>query len=142
MLEFLRIGSLEYWRILEYSILSNNTSTIGTKCGTYSIDHNSFRGIMGAEFARTDHGLLVATLKIQLKFRKMAPSNRVRLDVRRLRDESVAQEYERELAESLGEPSDSDDPEKLWTDFKTKVLKVSESCLRGTFGTSKSFLDK
>ena len=50
--------------------------------------------------------------------------------------------YKRELAESLGEPNDSDDPEKLWTDFKTKVLKVSESCLRDTTGTSKSFLTK
>ena len=48
----------------------------------------------------------------------MAPSNRVRLDVRRLRDESVAQEYKRELAESLGEPNDSDDPEEIWTDFE------------------------
>ena len=72
----------------------------------------------------------------------MAPSHRVRLDVRRLRDESVALEYEPELAEIIGEPNDSDDPEKLWTwaDFKTKVLKVSESCLRDTSGTSKSFL--
>ena len=43
----------------------------------------------------------------------MAPSNHVRLDVRRLRDESVAQGYKRGLAESLGEPNDSDDSEKL-----------------------------
>ena len=43
---------------------------------------------------------------------------------------------------SLGEPDDSDDPEKLWTDFKTNVLKVSESWLRDTPETSKSFLTK
>ena len=49
----------------------------------------------------------------------MAPSNQVWLDVHRLRDESVIQEYKWELAGSLGEPNDSDDPEKLWTDFKT-----------------------
>ena len=94
------------------------------------------RVFRSAEFAGTDHRLLVATLKIRLKSRKMAPSNRVRLDVRRLRDESVAQEYERELAESLGQLNDSDDPEKLWSDFKTKVLKVSKICLRDTSGTS------
>ena len=41
------------------------------------------------EFAGTDHRFPVATLKIRLKSRKMAPSNQVRLDVRRLRDESV-----------------------------------------------------
>ena len=50
---------------------------------------------------------------IRLKSRKMAPPKRVRLDVRGLRDESVAQAYKRELAENLGEPDDSDDPEKL-----------------------------
>ena len=45
----------------------------------------------------------MATLEIRLKSRKMATSNQVRLDIRRLGDESVAQEYKRELAESLGE---------------------------------------
>ena len=93
------------------------------------------RVFRSAEFAGTDHRVLVATLKIRLKSRKMAPSNRVRLDVRRLRDDSVAQEYERELAESLGEPNDCDDTKKLWTDItykKIKVLKVSKRCLRGT----------
>ena len=36
----------------------------------------------------------------------------------------------------------SDAPAKCWTDFKTKVLKVSEGCLRDKPGTSKSFLIK
>ena len=57
------------------------------------------------------------------------PGRRQARHARILRDESVAQEYKRELAERLGGPNDSDDPEKLWTDFKAKVLKVSESCL-------------
>ena len=84
----------------------------------------------------------MATLKIRVKSRKIATSNQVRLDVRRLREEGVAQEYKRERAESLGKPDNSDEPEKLWTDFKTEVLKVSESCLRDTHGKSKSFLTK
>ena len=50
-----------------------------------------------AEFAGTDHRLLVATLKIRFKSRKMASSNQVWLDVCNLRDESVSQEYKREL---------------------------------------------
>ena len=33
--------------------------------------------------------------------------------VRRLRDETVAEKYKRGLAESLGEPNVSDDPENL-----------------------------
>ena len=70
----------------------------------------------------------------------MASSNRIRLDVRLLRDEGVVQEFERELPESLGEPNDSYDPEELWTDFKTKNLKASEGCLRRTHVMSKSIL--
>ena len=72
----------------------------------------------------------------------MTPSNRVQLDVCRLRDESVTQEYKRDHAECLGEHKDSDDPEKLCTDFKSKDLKVSKCCLPDTPGTSKSFLTK
>ena len=60
------------------------------------------------------------------------------LDVRRLRDASVAKKYKRELIESLDETDDSEDPEKHWTDFKTKVLKVSESFLRDTPGICES----
>ena len=82
----------------------------------------------------------MATLRIRLKSRKMAPCNQVRLHVRRHRDESVAKEYKRELVESLGEPNYCVDPEKLWTEFKTKIPKVSKGCLRDTPVTSNSFL--
>ena len=51
------------------------------------------RVFRSAEFAGTDQTLLVATLKIRLKSRKIAPSSHVRLDVRRLRDESGARDY-------------------------------------------------
>ena len=84
----------------------------------------------------------MATLKIRLKSHKMPPFRLVRLDIRRLRDENVADEYKRELAKRLSELNDSDDLEKLWTYFKTQILTVSESCLRGTPGMSKSFLTK
>ena len=96
--------------------------------------------LQSAMLVGTDRRILVATLEIRVNSREMAPSNQVQLDVRRLRDESVAQEYERELAVSFGESNDSDDPEKLWTLFKTIIPKLSESCLRVTPGTSKSFL--
>ena len=91
-------------------------------------------------FAGIDHRFLVATLKIRLKSRNMVQSNRLRLDVRRLRDESVAQEYKWKFVESSDEFNDSDDIEKLQTDFKIQNLKVSLSCLRGIHRTSRSFL--
>ena len=62
---------------------------------------------------------------IQFMSCSMAPSDKVRLDVRRLRDEDVAQEYEQELAELFGELNNFDDPENLCTGFKTQILKLS-----------------
>ena len=100
------------------------------------------RVFRSAEFAGTDPIDLMATLKIRLKSRYVAPSSQVWLDVHRFRDESYAQEYKRGLAESLGEPNDSENPEKLRTDFKTQILKASECCLRRTHGASKRFLTK
>ena len=44
--------------------------------------------------------------------------------------------------ECFGEPYDSDDPEKFWTDFMSKVLKVYDCCLRDASGASKRFLTK
>ena len=83
------------------------------------------RVFRSAEFAGTDdhYILLVTTLKIRLKFREMALSSQVLVDVRRLRNVSVALEHKRELDESLGELNDSFDREKLWTDIKTQIVK-------------------
>ena len=72
----------------------------------------------------------------------VASFSQIRLNVRRLRNDGVAQEYKGELRENLAVLNDSDDPGNLWTDFKTKVLNVSDGYLRDTPGTSKSFLTK
>ena len=51
-------------------------------------------------------------------FRGMVPSKEVRLGIGRLRDESIAQEYKRKLAESFDKVSagrDYDDSEEPWT---------------------------
>ena len=69
------------------------------------------RKFQKAEFAGADQRFRVATLEIWFKSCKMAPFIQVRLDVCRPRNESFAYEYKRELAKSLGELYDSDDPE-------------------------------
>ena len=84
----------------------------------------------------------VSWLPLRLKSRRVAPSRQLRQDVRHLRDECVTQEYKRELAGTLDEPNDFDDPEIHRTDFQTKILTVLQSCLRGTSGTSQRFLVK
>ena len=54
-----------------------------------------------AQFLNTDHRLVVATLKLQLKFRRMVPSQ-PRLDVGKLKDERVAEEIANRLSGDLG----------------------------------------
>ena len=46
-----------------------------------------------AEFLNTDHRLVVATLKLQLKSGRMVPSQ-PRLDAGKLNDERAAEEFE------------------------------------------------
>ena len=54
-----------------------------------------------AQFPNTDHRLVAGTLKLQLKSRRMVPSQ-PRLDVSKLKDERVAEEFANRLSGDLG----------------------------------------
>ena len=56
-----------------------------------------------AHFLKTDHRLVVATLKLQLRSGRMVPSQ-PRLDVGKLKDERVAAEFANRLCGDLGRP--------------------------------------
>ena len=71
-----------------------------------------------AQFLNTDHRFVVATLKLHVESRRMVPSQQ-RLDVGKLKDERVAEEFANRLSGDLG------DPEELWSAFKTTVLDVA-----------------
>ena len=53
-----------------------------------------------AQFLNTDHRLVVATLKLQLKSGRMVPSQ-PRLDVRKLNDKRIAEEFVNRLSGDL-----------------------------------------
>ena len=59
------------------------------------------RVYQSAQFLNTDHRLLVATLKLQLKSERMVPSQ-PRLDVSKLKNERVAEEFAHRLSGDLG----------------------------------------
>ena len=59
------------------------------------------RVFRSAQFLNTDHRLLVATLRVRLKSRRLAPS-KPKLDVGRLRDGAVANDFASELRDRLG----------------------------------------
>ena len=58
-----------------------------------------------AQFLNTDHRLVVATLKLQIKSRRMVPSQS-RLDVGKLKDERIAEEFANRLSRDLGDLDD------------------------------------
>ena len=80
-----------------------------------------------AQFLNTDHRL-VETLKLQLKSWRMVPSQ-PRLDVGKLKDERVAEEFANRLSGDLGSLGALGGPEGLWSAFKTTILDVVGGCL-------------
>ncbi|TFJ88776.1 hypothetical protein [Lonepinella koalarum] len=93
-----------------------------------------------AQFLNTDHRLVVATLKLKLKSQRMQTSSQLRLDVGQLRDERVAEEFAHKLQDSFKELGDGNDSEELWSNFKTKILKVEGEGLETSRKTRRGFL--
>ena len=99
------------------------------------------RVYQSAQFLNTDHQLVVATLKLQLKSRRMVPSQPW-LDVGKLKDERVAEEFANRLSGDMGGPSALGDPEELWSVFKTTVLDVAGRCLGTHRRAKKNFVSQ
>ena len=71
---------------------------------------------------------MVANLKLQLKSGRMVPSQ-PRLDVGKLKDERVAEEFANKLSGDLGGLGALGNPEELWSALKTSILDVAGGCL-------------
>ena len=94
-----------------------------------------------AQFFTTDHRRVVETLKLQLKSEIMVPSH-PRLDVCKLKDERVAEEFVKSLSGDFGVLGDLGNPEELWSAFKTTILNVRSRCLRTHQGAKKNFVSQ
>ena len=71
---------------------------------------------------------MVASLKLKLKSGRLVPSQ-PGLDVGKLKDEKVAEEFVNRLSLDLGGLGALGDPEELWSAFKTTILDVAGGCL-------------
>ena len=94
-----------------------------------------------AQFLNTDHRLVVATLKLHLKSRRMVPSQ-PRLDVGKLKDERVAEEFVNKLSGDLVGLGALGGPEESWSAFKTTVLYVAGACLGTHRRAKKNFVSQ
>ena len=94
-----------------------------------------------AQFLNTDHQLVVATLKLHLKSRRMVPFQ-PRLDVGKLKDERGAEEFANKLSGDLRSRGALGGPEELWSAFKTTVLDVAVGCLGTHRRAKKNFASR
>ena len=99
------------------------------------------RVVWSAQFLNTDYRLVVATLKLHLKSRRMVPSQ-PRLDVGKLKDERVAEEFANRLSRDFGGLGALGGPEELWSAFKTTVLDVAGGCLGTHQRAKKNFVSQ
>ena len=91
-----------------------------------------------AQFLNTDQRLVVATLKLKLKSGRMATSQ-AKLDVDKLRDKRVAEEFANRLSGDLVGLGVFGNPEELWSAFKTTILDVAGGCLGTHCRAKKNF---
>ena len=103
--------------------------------GRWRIIQN-FRVYRSAQFLNTYHRLVVETLKLHLKSRRMVPSQ-PRLDVGKLKNERVAEEFANKLSGDLRSLGALGGPEELWSAVKTTVFDVAGGCL-GTHRAAKN----
>ena len=99
------------------------------------------RVFRSAQFLNTDHRMVVATLRLRLKSKRL-PKSQPKLDVGSLGSEVVAREFADGLRDRLGELPAGDDPEVMWNDFKTAVLSTASERLGKRRSARRSFVSK
>ena len=95
--------------------------------GRLKIIHNC-KVHQSAQFLNTDHRFVAATLKLQLKYRRMVPSQ-LRIDVDMLKSERVAEEFVNRVSGYFGDLGALGNHGELWSAFKTTILDFAGGCL-------------
>ena len=100
--------------------------------GHWRMIHNC-RVYRSAQFLNSDHRLVEATLKLLLKSRRMVPCL-PRLNVGKLKDERVAEEFANRLSGDLGDLRALGGPEELWSASRPPSLMLPVDVLELTGG--------
>ena len=82
-----------------------------------------------AEFFATDHRLVVATLKIHVRSKKIPRCDFPRFHLEKLREPACAQEYAVAVSNRFEVLGTLEDPEELWDTLKRETLKATEECV-------------
>ena len=82
-----------------------------------------------AEFFTTDHRLVVATLKIHIRSKKISRCSPPRLHLEKLREPICAQEYAMSVSNRFQVLDTLEDPGELWNAFKRETLEATKECV-------------
>ncbi|KAG0712637.1 Adapter molecule Crk [Chionoecetes opilio] len=82
-----------------------------------------------AEFFGTDHRLVVATLKLHVKFRRISRGNHTVFHLEKLKDLTCAHEYAVAVSNRFDVLCALGDPVELWDTFKRETLQGAKECI-------------
>ncbi|MEL6802745.1 MAG: reverse transcriptase domain-containing protein, partial [Bacteroidota bacterium] len=87
------------------------------------------RVFRSAEFFATDHRLVVATLKLHVKSRRIPRCNDTAFHLEKLKDPTCAHEYAVTVSNRFNVLSTLEDPVELWDTFKRETLEAAKECI-------------
>ncbi|KAG0711895.1 LINE-1 retrotransposable element ORF2 protein [Chionoecetes opilio] len=82
-----------------------------------------------AEFFGTDHKLVVATLKLHVKSRRISRGNHTVFHLEKLKDLTCAHEYAVAVSNRFDVLGALGDPVELWDTFKRETLQAAKECI-------------
>ncbi|XP_076038784.1 uncharacterized protein LOC143023986 [Oratosquilla oratoria] len=89
----------------------------------------NFSVYRSAESFGTDHRVVVATLIIRIKSRRISRCNPLGFQLKKLRDGACALEYAISICNRFDALGSLEDPEELWDTFRRETLKADEECV-------------
>lgn len=87
------------------------------------------RVFRSAEFFATDHRLVVASLRLHVKSRRLSRCNQPAFHLEKLKDLACAQEYAVAVSNRFNVLSSLEDPVELWDTFKRETLEAAKECI-------------
>ena len=87
------------------------------------------RVFRSAEFFATDHRLVVATLRLHIKSRKISRCHQTVFHLEKLKDLTCAHEYAVTVSNRFSVLDALEDPVELWDTFKRESLEAAKECI-------------
>ena len=100
------------------------------------------RVFRSAEFFATDHRLVVATLRLQIKTERISRCHQKRFHLEKLSDEECAHEYAVAISNRFDVLRTVEDPVERWETFKRATLAAADECIGDRPRSGRGFVSR